>query len=106
MRNGRYIKDHTKRKGFWIEDWLTGRKYYLNNQNHIKAVVGLLNDYTSNDRFVSYESKVGDVIEDTNTDDVYVLGDSSHVNKIKKLLNEFDFGLYGERELPYKRVMM
>lgn len=106
-RNGRFYSDHTKKKGFWLEDWLTGKVYYYHIIEHINAIVGLLNDYTSDGRFVTHDSKCGRVIEDTLTKEEYVLGDSKHLCFIRDFLNNHDYLRYGERkELPYKRQLM
>lgn len=104
--NGRYITDHTARKGFWLEDWVTGRKFYFHIGAHIRHIVGLLNDYTENGRYVAYHGGVGNVIEDTSNNEVYVLGDSKHICELRDWLNHYDYERYGERELPYKRMMM
>ena len=105
-KQGRFVLDHTTRKGFWIEDWLTGRVYYLHIDEHIKAIVGLLNDYTKEGRFSFHDSKCGNVIEDTWTSEEYVLGDSKHIVFIRDFLNNHDYLKYGERDFPYKRMFM
>lgn len=43
--DGRYFADHTSRKGFWIEDKATDKKYYFNDSNDIGKVRDLLNEY-------------------------------------------------------------
>ena len=103
---GRFHLDHTTRKGFWLEDWVTGRKYYFHVKEHINAIVGLLNDYTNEGRFTSHDSKCGRVIEDTWINEEYVLGDSHDIGFIRDFLNNHDYLKYGERELPYRRMLM
>ena len=104
--DGRYNLEHTIRKGFWFEDWLTGKTFYLRVKEHIDAVVGLLNEYTTENRFVWDHSKVGNVIKDTVDNETYVLGDSRDVGFIRDILNYYDREKYGERELPYKHLLM
>ena len=43
--DGRYFADHTARKGFWIEDKATDKRYYFNDSNNIGKVRDLLNEY-------------------------------------------------------------
>ena len=105
-RQGRFHMDHTLRKGFWLEDWLTGKVLYFDVKEHIGAVVGLLNDYTDGNRYTWHDSNVGNVIEDKTSNETFVLGDSKDIGKIRDLLNDFDFELYGERVLPYKHLLM
>lgn len=104
--DGRYIFEHTARKGFWLEDLLTGKSFYLHINEHISAIVGLLNDYTDEDRFVWYHSKVGNVIRDTVDDETYVLGASRDVGFIRDILNYYDKEKFGERDFPYKHLLM
>lgn len=105
-KQGRFVSDHTTRKGFWIEDWLTGKTYYLHIDEHIKSIVGLLNDYTKEGRFTVHDSECGKVIEDTWISEEYVLGDSKHITFIRDFLNNHDYLKYGERDLQYKRMFM
>lgn len=104
--DGRFGLDHTTRKGFWLEDFSNGDKYYFDNKTDIMRVVGLLNSFTSKDRFFNHDSNVGMVIEDLESNETFVLGDSSHLGKIKRLLNERDYVLNGKRTFAYRRTLM
>lgn len=104
----RFIFDHTLRKGFWFEDWLTGKVYYTHIKEHRNAIVGLLNDYTRDGRFITY-TDVGEIIEDTIVGEKYYLMDSSHCCDIRDWLNWYDYSKYGRRKvsaLPYERMIM
>ena len=103
--DGRFVSDHTARKGFWLEDWITGKVYYFRVKEHIKAIVGLLNSYNGTERYITYKAKCGYVIKDTGNGEIYILGDSSHICELRDWLNWYDFQLYGERELTYRRMM-
>ena len=104
--DGRFYFGHTTRKGFWIEDWQTGKEYYLHIQEHISAIVGLLNDLTSDGRFSWCNSEVGNVIDDTIDNERYVLGDSRDVGFIRDILNYFDRQKYGKRNFPFEHLLM
>ena len=104
--DGRFNYEHTTRKGFWLEDWVSGKEYYLHIKEHIDAIVGLLNDYTTENRFCWGHSKVGNVIKDTVDDEIYVLGDSRDVGLIRDILNYYDMEKYGKRKLPYRHMLM
>lgn len=43
--DGRYFADHTSRKGFWIEDRATDKRYYFNDSNDIGKIRDILNEY-------------------------------------------------------------
>ena len=43
--DGRYFADHTARKGFWIEDKATDKRYYFNDSDGIGKIRDLLNEY-------------------------------------------------------------
>ena len=103
---GRFNFEHTTRKGFWIEDWQTGKVYYLHNKKHIEEIVGLLNYLTNENRFHWNNSEVGNVIEDSIGNDRYVLGDSKDIGFIRDILNYFDRERYGERDFPYRHLLM
>jgi hypothetical protein len=104
--DGRFNFEHTSRNGFWIEDWQTGKVYYIHNKKHIDVIVELLNDLTSKDRFNWHNSEVGNVIEDTVDDERYVLGDSKDIGFIRDILNYFDIERYGKRDFPYRHLLM
>ena len=104
--NGRFVFDSTLRKGFWFEDGVTGKIYYTHIDTHRNAIVKLLNDYTENERYITYYSKAGDVIKDTSNDEIYYLISSKDCCDVRDLLNWYDFQLYGKRELPYRRQLM
>lgn len=104
----RFVFRHTTRKGFWYEDWLTGKAYYTHIKEHRNAIVGLLNDYTEDDRFITY-TDVGEVIEDTVVGEKYFLMSSSDCCDIRDWLNWYDYSQYGRRrvgELPHKQILM
>lgn len=43
--DGRYFADHTSKKGFWIEDKLTGKQYLFNDSQNIGKIRDILNEY-------------------------------------------------------------
>ena len=101
--DGRYYLDSTMRKGFWLEDWITGRTYYFHIRQHIEAIVGLLNDYTKEGRFTTDYK----FIYDNWINEKYFLGDSKALCYIRDFLNNHDYLKYGERkELPHRRQLM
>ena len=104
--DGRFNFEHTVRKGFWLEDLLTGKSFYLHIEEHIDAIVRLLNDYTTENRFCWGHSKVGNVIKDNFNDETYVLGDSRDVGFIRNILNYYDYEKYGKRDFPYRHLLM
>ena len=105
--DGRFNLDHTTRKGFWLEDFSNGDRYYFDNETDIRLVVGLLNNYTSDGRFFNYyRERYGRFIEDSVTGDKFNLGDSSHLAKLERLLNQRDYDLNGKRTFAYRRLLL
>ena len=102
----RFVADHTTRKGSWIEDWMTGKKYLIDVDEDISELLDMLNEFDNqlnrNDsRFVLYYvEKRGRFVQDRLTGREYNLGISTSVCVLRDYLNEYDKliinGSYGD----------
>ena len=110
--NNRFVADHTTRKGSWIEDWMTGKKYLIDNDDDVGELLEMLNGFDSelngNDsRFVLYfVEKRGRFVQDRLTGREYNLGISTSVCVLRDFLNEYDYMVNGKRDLKYHRLVM
>lgn len=110
--SNRFVADHTTRKGSWIEDFKTGKKYHIDNQKELGELLDLLNEFdkklNNNDiRFYTWYAKgYGIFIGDKSTGREYNLGISTSIVILKNFLNEYDYLLNEKSDLPYSRVMM
>ena len=108
----RFIADHTTRKGFWIEDWMTSKIYSIDSDKDIEKLLKILNEFDNQvngnkDRFALYSiDKKGRFLQDKLTGRNYNLGISTTVNIIRDYLNEYDYQIYGRRDLKYARIVM
>ena len=54
--DGRYFVDHTRQKGFWIEDKKTEKRYYFADSSNIGKICDLLNEYEKQTTGKTYSS--------------------------------------------------
>lgn len=110
--SGRFVADHTTRKGAWIEDWMTGKKYYIDDDENVEQLLEILNDFDNqlngnDNRFVLYYvEKRGRFVQDRLTGREYNIGISTSVCVLRDYLNQYDYKINGKRDLKYDRLVM